>query len=139
MRELFLVLIGSLMRLNEKIEVYSDPLENISKMGKGRRAAFKAIEEQNKRRRVEVALIQVGQIAEKMIQNPFAEHDFVALKELLAKLYQNTNLSAAPKDIRESFNSIFNTTTQIVDIAIRDGIPKESSILDRRLRGSIDK
>ncbi len=127
------------MRLNEKIEVYSDPLENISKMGKGRRAAFKAIEEQNKRRRVEVALIQVGQIAEKMIQNPFAEHDFVALKELLAKLYQNTNLSAAPKDIRESFNSIFNTTTQIVDIAIRDGIPKESSILDRRLRGSIDK
>lgn len=108
-------------------------------MGKGRRAAFKAIEEQNKRRRVEVALIQVGQIAEKMIHNPFAEHDFIALKELLEKLYQNANLSAAPKDIRESFQQIFNTTLQIVDIAIRDGIPKEVSILDRRLRGSSDK
>ncbi len=108
-------------------------------MGKGKRAVFKAIAEQDRRRRVEVALVQVGQIAEKMIHNPYAEHDFVALKELLTKLYQNANLSAAPKDIRESFNSIFNTTSQIVDIAIRDGIPKETSILDRRLRGSIDK
>jgi hypothetical protein len=108
-------------------------------MGKGKRATFKAIEEQKRQGRVEVALVQVGQIAEKMIHNPYAEHDFVALKELLEKLHQNANISAAPKDIREAFHSIFNTTSQIVDAAIRDGIPKEASILDRWLRGSIDK
>jgi hypothetical protein len=108
-------------------------------MGKGKRATFKAIEEQKRQGRVEVALVQVGQIAEKMIHNPHAEHDFVALKELLEKLHQNANISAAPKDIREAFHSIFNTTSQIVDAAIRDGIPKEASILDRRLRGSSDK
>ncbi len=103
--------------------------------GKGKRICV----DENRRRCVEFALVQVGQIAEQMISHPYAAHDFVALKENLDKLYKNANLAGVPKDIRESFHSIFNTTSQIVDMAIREGVPKEASILDRPLRGIAPK
>lgn len=103
-------------------------------MGKGKRAAFRAIAANEKRRNAEVALIQVGQIAEKMISHPTAAHDFVALKGLLEKLYINSNVSAAPKDVRESFISIFKTTTAVVEMAIKEEGKREESILDRKPR-----
>ena len=108
-------------------------------MGKGKRATFRAIAAYERRRQTEVALVQVGQIAEKIISHPTAAHDFVALKGLLEKLYVNSNLNSAPKDVRESFQSIFKTTSQVVEMAIKEEGKREVSILDRRLRGSSPK
>ena len=105
-------------------------------MGKGKRAAFRAITAHEKRRQAESILVQVGQIAEKMIEHPTAAHDFVALKGLLEKLYVNANVRAAPKDVRESFQSIFKTTSAVVDLAIKEEGRREESILDRRPRGT---
>ena len=103
-------------------------------MGKGKRAAFRAIAAQDRRRKAEVALLQVAQIADKMCTHPTAAHDFRYLKEQLEVLYNNANVNAAPKDVRESFISIFKTTSQIVDLALKEDSKREESILDRKPR-----
>ena len=103
-------------------------------MGKGKRAAFRAIGVQDKKRKAEIALLQVAQIADKMCINPTAMHDFALLKEQLEVLYTHSNLSGASKDVRESFNSIFKTTTAVVDMAIKEEGKREASILDRKPR-----
>ncbi len=108
-------------------------------MGKGKRSIHRAIAAQNKKCRAEHALTQLGRIAESMIRYPTATHDFQALKDVMTTLYRNVDLSGAPKDIRESFNSIYNTTSHILDMAKSEDIKEEPSILDRPLRGSLPK
>ncbi len=101
-------------------------------MGKGRGAAFRASVAKAK---AEIALVQVAQIADKMCTHPTAAHDFAFLKEQLEILYTNANLTGAPKDVRESFISIFKTTSQIVDLALKENKAiAEPSILDRKPR-----
>jgi hypothetical protein len=102
-------------------------------MGKGKGAAYRASVSKAK---AEMALVQVAQMADKMCTNPTAAHDFAFLKQQLDVLYTNANLIGAPKDVRESFISIFKTTSQIVDLALKEtaAAAAEPSILDRKPR-----
>ncbi len=100
-------------------------------MGKGKGAAFRP---DVSRAKAQMALVQVAQMADKMCTNPTAAHDFAFLKQQLEIIYTNVNLTAAPKDIRESFKSIFKTTSQIVDLALKENKTDEPCILDRKSR-----
>lgn len=117
-----------------KFESYDDPFKTI--MGKGRRRAFRALVEEDKRGKAIHALVNVEKIAEQIIINPNGKHNFLELKKMLDQLYINANISSAPRDIRDAFRSIYSTTTSLLDSAISQMTEENKSILERTLRGS---
>lgn len=106
-------------------------------MGKGKRSAYKAFAEHDKKMKAISAVSKIGEMASNIMKNPDQPHDLDKLRTLLDTLYYNTRLSSAPKEMRSPFIELYNQAKAVLEDVSQKPIVVSPSILDRPLRGSI--